>query len=108
MNVVEVTIVCTDKGQHPLATLGDVAMASGVSANVDLMGGRGREAERRKDECVWNDGDPTTDETMYGSRVNFRCPRCGRHVQWKHENAVDKLTRLGAAGVTRLDISTLP
>lgn len=126
-----IAIVCTDKGQHPSITLGDLIIVQGgqfdglLRANqehgFDIAGKRnyGPHAHGRRGECVWLDDVPVAPNTE--ARVHMRCPRCKRHVQWRYETAVDRLERLarltgtngsptpsGAARFVQLDLSALP
>lgn len=101
---ITIAITCTDKGQHPWIALGDLTLDDGMlRANIGAT--YGALAETRKDQCVWLDHlDPERAEY----RVHLRCPRCQRHPQWTHANAVDRLTRLHAAGLSQLDVSLMP
>jgi len=96
---IAIAIVCTDKGQHPETALGDLSIYDGsVYANEVVVH---REiADRQKSECVWID---LTDAAPF--RVNMRCPRCRRHLEWSYPESVGHITRLHEHGVNQLDMS---
>jgi len=101
------TVLCTDKGQHPSILLGVLtAQPNGGMVRANLVAPLGVAiAERRKDECVWLDHlDP--DRAEY--RVHMRCPRCRRHVQWSDDRVLEVLPQLHAAGLQHIDVSIIP
>jgi hypothetical protein len=99
-------ICCTGKGGHPWTLLGDITGWGSGMLRANFGATYGEVDERRKGERVWLDH---LDKSKPVYRVNMRCYRCTpkRHVQWKHETAVDYLTKLQAAGITQLDISLI-
>ena len=105
--MISIAITCTDKGQHSSTSLGDLSILFPGEENGLLWANAARNihgviAETRRHECVWID---LLDVAPL--RANMRCPRCGRHVQWQHAKAMDKLRRLHEAGVSTVDISHL-
>ena len=100
---VALTIVCTDRGQHSTTLLGELNLGGMLRANGTHLSPR--EAERRKDECVWLEH---VDEDRPDYQVNMRCPRCGRHVEWRSARAIDLIGKLAAASVSRIDLSAIP
>ena len=100
---IKLSVVCTDKGQHPGTSLGDLtADPNGGMVRANFGFTYAELATRRKGECVW------LDQLVRGRpeyRVHMRCPRCRRHVQWGHDRVVEYLPQLNAAGLVQLDIS---
>jgi hypothetical protein len=105
-------VCCTDRGQHDHTVLGELDLLYSpewpdgfLMAGNEL--GRGHvfghvDPDRR---CVWWDDQD-------GGRAQMRCPRCGRHVQWRGDkarqvirtfNEADDVPRL--AGLPSVDIS---
>lgn len=103
---IELVIFCTDKGQHPWTKLGDLtAGLDGGMVRANQGFADAGVAERRKDRCVWLDH---LDKGKAEYRVHMRCPRCRRHVEWKHGKVVEVLTQFRAAGLSRFDLSSMP
>ena len=99
-------VFCTDKGQHPWTLLGDLTAAlDGGMVRANMGAVYGVVADRRKDECVWLDH---LEQGKAEYRVHMRCPRCGRHVEWKHDRVVEVLTQFHAAALERFDLSSMP
>ena len=101
---ISIAVSCTDRGQHPWISLGDLTWDSGLlRANTGYS--YGTVADRRKAELVWLDHlDPLSPEY----RVHMKCPRCQRHVEWSHVTLVKVRDALLAADTPRVDISRLP
>jgi hypothetical protein len=106
---IRIDIVCTEKGQHPSTTLGDLVSLLRTSWGApgsppdSVQSNRKTSyhgtARRLMNECVW---------VNPGGRANMRCNRCGRHVQWTPDKAKEILAKLQAAGIAQLDISLIP
>lgn len=97
------TIWCSDQGQHPITLLGDLTWSHGMlRANVGAA--YSSIADIKKSDAVWLDW---IDRTAARYRVNVRCNRCRRHVQW-NEDTVDRVKdNLRVLAATRLDISLI-
>lgn len=93
------TVVCTDRGQHAETILGDLTRPHGLlRANA---GGVGYRTEVAASLVI-------DDVRRPDYRVQIRCPRCRRHIQWRGERATEIMQALESAGVSRLDVSQLP
>jgi hypothetical protein len=94
-------IVCTDRGRHPVSLLGQLDLVDGLLRAAERLS-----MPRQHDgPCLWLDHpDPQRPDT----RVQIRCPRCRRHIEWRHETATKVITRLHEAGMDRIDVSHLP
>jgi hypothetical protein len=94
-----VTVTCTDRGQHRPNDLGEVSVVDRPGHGLGVV----RVAEGRRPagrhRSVWVDT---------GGRLNLRCARCGRHIEWRGDRAAEQVTRLHAAGLDHVDVSHLP
>jgi hypothetical protein len=89
-----IEVVCTDKGQHSLTTLGDLTFRPHHQLRPNRIPLRGVAAKLTY-ECVQMD---------HLGRVNMHCNRCERNPQLTPDN----VEKLRAAGIAQLDISLLP
>jgi hypothetical protein len=99
-DILRLFVSCTDKGQHPLARLGELNLVGD-----QLMTGlewRRLPVQKPSDRPAvwWDDRD--------GGRAQMRCPRCGRHVQWRGDRAREVIRAFNRAGITTIDISHHP
>jgi hypothetical protein len=96
-------VVCTDRGQHARSRLGqlhinDPPTGRRVGAGNLLGQGRARSVPEYAGGVTW---------TEYG--VEVRCDRCRRHVEWRHETALNVIVAMCAGERDAwLDISHLP
>lgn len=105
-------LVCTDKGQHARARLGELDLLISRANRLfapDVMGGstlgQGSAAHRSHDAAG-----VTVDRDR--DRVELRCTRCGRHVQWRGDTARQVIRAMCAGSdpwrEAQLDLSHLP
>ena len=131
LDELRLTAVCTDRGQHELAVLGEIdLLTDGRLLASDELRRAGVDADDietavkaiphlREPDPPYNDrGEPNFEHSTcrydhVHDRVIFRCPRCGRNPQPRGEwvrtvirafNESDDVTRI--AEVPALDIST--
>lgn len=97
-----VAFYCTDNGQHPWTLLGDLSCPPRGLLRANMAFAYGEHMSLRVAECVWLD-----DIRRPDYRANVRCNRCGRHKEWRGERARELLRDLAAAGVSRVDLSSL-
>jgi hypothetical protein len=115
MMTLRLFVICTDKGQHQRARLGELNLFKGDLIG-EFVGGSnilGQQANPVPEDAVG-----VRIERGNRIRVEIRCSRCSRHIQWREETAREVVVRMCADSPLKgsgptwrdawLDISHLP
>lgn len=103
--MIRLGVVCTDRGQHSQARLGELDMTDDghfLAGNVLMRGNVGGHIDGEAPTVVW-------EQHAGGVRVRLRCLRCGRDVVWRDQRARQVVETLGDdTGDRLLDLSHIP